>query len=136
MQWNTLETMQTILTWSETHSKMKLEVTKTNLILAAVILLLLGYILITRKTNDSVVDLKYKTEIDSLNQAILKYQQHQLVLDKKISDKELVIKELDHEIDSAKQAIIQERKYYGEKIKNAGRYTPTELNSFFSERYN
>jgi hypothetical protein len=115
---------------------MKLEVTKTNLILAAVILLLLGYILITRKTNDSVVDLKYKTEIDSLNQAILKYQQHQLVLDKKISDKELVIKELDHEIDSAKQAIIQERKYYGEKIKNAGRYTPTELNSFFSERYN
>ena len=115
---------------------MKITVTKTNIILAAVILLLLGYIAITRKSNDTVSDLKYKTEIDSLNQAISGYQQHQVVLDKKILDKELVIKELDCEIDSTKQVIIQERKYYGEKIKNAGRYTPTELNSFFSERYN
>jgi len=115
---------------------MKIVVTKTNLILAAVILLLLGYILITRKPNSAASDLKYKTEIDSLNQAISKYQQHQIVLDEKITNKELVIEKLDHEIDSTKQAIIQERKYYGEKIKNAGRYTPTELNSFFSERYN
>lgn len=114
---------------------MKIEVTKTNLILAAVILLLLGYIVITRKPSGAVSDLKYKTEIDSLNQAISKYQQHQVVLDRKISDYELDIKKLDREIDSAKQVIIDQRKYYGDKIKNAGRYTPTELDSFFSERY-
>jgi hypothetical protein len=114
---------------------MKIEVTKTNLILAAVILLLLGYIAFTSRSHTPTNNLKYKTEIDSLNRAISKYQQHQNVLDKKILDKELVIKELDYEIDSTKQVIIQERKYYGEKIKNAGRYTPTELNSFFSERY-
>ena len=136
MQWSTLEIMQTTWIWNETHSKMKLEVTKTNLILAAVILLLLGYIIIISRTNTTINDLEYKTEIDSLNRAISTYQQHQVVLDQKISNKELVIKKLDQEIDSTKQVIIQERKYYGDKIKNAGRYTPTELNSFFSERYN
>ena len=115
---------------------MKLEVTKTNLILAAVILLLLGYVIVISRTNTTINDLEYKTEIDSLNRAISTYQQHQVVLDQKISNKELVIKKLDQEIDSTKQVIIQERKYYGDKIKNAGRYTPTELNSFFSERYN
>jgi len=114
---------------------MKLEVTKTNLILAAVILLLLGYIIIISRTNTSINDLEYKTEIDSLNRVISTYQQHQVVLDQKISNKELVIKKLDQEIDSTKQVIIQERKYYGDKIKNAGRYTPTELDSFFTERY-
>jgi len=109
---------------------MKLEVTKTNLILAAVILLLLGYIIIISRTNTSINDLEYKTEIDSLNRVISTYQQHQVVLDQKISNKELVIKKLDQEIDSTKQVIIQERKYYGDKIKNAGRYTPTELQLF------
>ena len=103
---------------------MKIEVTKTNLIL------------ITRKSTAPINNLKYQTEIDSLNRAISTYQQHQVVLDQKISNKELVIKKLDQEIDSTKRVIIQERKYYGDKIKNAGRYTPTELNSFFSERYN
>ena len=116
--------------------RMKLEVTKTNLILAAVILLLLGYVIVISRTNTTINDLEYKTEIDSLNRAISTYQQHQVVLDQKISNKELVIKKLDQEIDSTKQVIIQERKYYGDKIKNAGRYTPTELNDFFSERYN
>jgi len=115
---------------------MKIEVTKTNLILAAVILLLLGYIAFTSRSHTPINDLKYKTEIDSLNQAISKYQQHQIVLDKKILSYELDIKKLDREIDSTKQVIIEQRKYYGEKIKNAGRYTPNELDSFFSERYN
>lgn len=112
------------------------KVTKPNILLILAILVLISYIWITNKRYEHTIDTKYKTEIDSLNKAISGYQQHQIILNKKISDKELIIKELDHEIDSAKQAIIQERKYYGEKIKNAGRYTPTELNSFFSERYN
>ncbi len=111
-------------------------VTKPNAILVVVVLVLISYIWISKKRSEHIIDTKYQTEIDSLNRAITQYQHHQVVLNKKISDKELVIRELDHEIDSAKQAIIQERKYYGEKIKNAGRYTPTELNSFFSERYN
>jgi peptidoglycan hydrolase CwlO-like protein len=114
---------------------MKLEVTKTNLILAAVILILAVYIVVTSRSHTPTNDLKYKTEIDSLNQAISKYQQHQLLLDRKISDYELDINKLDREIDSAKRAIIDQRKYYGDKIKNAGRYTSTELDSFFSERY-
>lgn len=114
---------------------MKIEVTKTNLILAAVILILTVYIAVTSRSHTPTNDLKYKTEIDSLNRAISKYQQHQLVLDRKISDYELDINKLDREIDSAKQVIIDQRKYYGDKIKNAGRYTPTELDGFFSERY-
>jgi len=114
---------------------MKIEVTKTNLILAAVIIVLLGYVIFTHRSTSTVNDLKYRTEIDSLSRVILKHQQHQLVLDGKILNYELDIKRLDREIDSTKQVIIDQRKYYGDKIKNAGRYTPTELDSFFAERY-
>lgn len=114
---------------------MKIEVTKTNLILAAVIVILLGYILITRKSTAPINNLKYQTEIDSLNRVISGYRQHQLDLDKKISNYELDIKKLGREIDSTKQVIIDQRAYYGEQIRNAGRYTPTELDDFFSKRY-
>ena len=121
---------------NETHSKMKLEVTKTNMILAAVILLLLGYIIVTSTTsNVSVKDPIYENKIDSLNRAIADYQKQQLVLDGKISKYELDIKKLDNEIDSTKQVIIDQRKYYGNKIKNAGKYTATELDTFFTNRY-
>jgi uncharacterized protein YlxW (UPF0749 family) len=131
-----LKTIWTTSTWSETHSKMKLEVTKTNQILAAVILLLLGYIIVTSTTsNVSVKDPVYENKIDSLNRAIADYQKQQLVLDGKISKYELDIKKLDNEIDSTKQVIIDQRKYYGNKIKNAGKYTATELDTFFTNRY-
>ena len=115
---------------------MKLEVTKTNMILAAVILLLLGYIIVTSTTsNVSVKDPIYENKIDSLNRAIADYQKQQLVLDGKISNYELDIKKLDNEIDSTKQVIIDQRKYYGNKIKNAGKYTASELDTFFTNRY-
>jgi len=114
---------------------MKSKVTNINLILAAVIVLLIGYVLLYNKTDNSVIDIKYKTEIDSLNQAIILQHQKQLALNEMIITKELTIVQLDLQIDSTKQVITQQRKYYGEKIKNAGRYTPTELDSFFSNRY-
>lgn len=112
-----------------------IEFTKTNIILAAVSVILLCYILIIGKSSTPINDLKYKTDIDSLNKAISNFQQHQVLLNEKISNKELAIKKLNREIDSTKQIVIKQRKNYGDKIKNAGRYTPTELDSFFSSRY-
>ncbi len=115
---------------------MKLEVTKTNLILAAVILVLLGYIIVTSTTSDvSVKDPIYENKIDSLNRAITDYQKQQFVLDGRILKYELSIKKLDNEINSTKQVIIDQRKHYGNKIKNVGKYTATELDTFFTNRY-
>lgn len=115
---------------------MKFEVTKTNMVLAAVVILLLSYILITRNySNTTVEDPKYKSQIDSLNTVILDFKNKQLDLDKKIANYELDIRRLDFQIDSAENKIIEIRNYYGEKIKTVGRYSTSELDRFFADRY-
>lgn len=115
---------------------MKIEVTKTNLILAAIAVILLGYILITRNFSKTVVDNSaYIQQIDSLNSVILDYKTKQLDLDKKIANYELDIKRLDLQIDSAENKIIEIRNYYDKKIKDAGRYSASELDDFFTKRY-
>jgi predicted nucleic acid-binding Zn-ribbon protein len=115
---------------------MKIEVTKTNLILAAIAVILLGYILITRNFSKTVVDNSaYVHKIDSLNSVILDYRTKQLDLDKKIASYELDIKRLDFQIDSAENKIIEIRHYYDKKIKDISRYSASELDDFFSKRY-
>jgi len=115
---------------------MKLEVTKTHLILAAIAIILIGYILITRNFSKTVVDnSNYIHKIDSLNSVILDYRTKQLDLDKKIASYELDIKRLDFQIDSAENKIIEIRNYYDNKIKNISRYSASELDDFFAKRY-
>lgn len=115
---------------------MKIEVTKTNLVLAAIAVILLGYILITRNFSKTVVDNSaYVHKIDSLNSVILDYRTKQLDLDKKIASYELDIKRLDFQIDSAENKIIEIRHYYDKKIKDISRYSASELDDFFSKRY-
>ena len=115
---------------------MKIEVTKTNLILIALVIILTAWILIARNFSQStVVDPTYVNKIDSLNNVIFDYKNKQLTLDKKILDFELSVKQLDYKIDSAENKIIEIRNYYDKKIKNASRYSVNELNDFFSNRY-
>ena len=114
---------------------MQLEVTKAN-ILAAIAIILLGYILITRNFSKTAVDnTAYIHKIDSLNSVILDYKTKQLNLNKKIASYELDIKRLDFQIDSAKNKIIEIRHFYDKKIKNISRYSASELDDFFANRY-
>jgi hypothetical protein len=134
-----LEVMRITWTWNETHFKMKLEVTKTNLILIIVVTLLVGYILIIRNFSKPVIEDKlkyqYMRQVDSLNTVLLEYKNKQLELDTNINNYQLDIKRLDSRIDSASNRLIETRNYYDKKIKSVSRYTTTELDSFFSKRY-
>jgi site-specific recombinase XerD len=115
---------------------MKIEVTKTNLVLGIVIVFLIGYILIVRNFSKTTIDdSKYRNQIDSLNNVLLEYKNKQLDLDKKIANYELDIRKLDFQIDSAENKIIEIRNYYGERIKNVGRFSTAELDDFFTKRY-
>ena len=120
-----LEVMRITWIWTECKMKskdfrMKLEVTKTNLILIALVIILTAWILIARNFSQStVVDPTYVNKIDSLNNVIFDYKNKQLTLDKKILDFELSVKQLDYKIDSAENKIIEIRNYYDKKIKNA-----------------
>jgi peptidoglycan hydrolase CwlO-like protein len=115
---------------------MKIEVTKINLVLAAVIVLLFIYIIIARNFSNPVVDnSKYEAKIDSLDNVILDYRKQQLDLDKKIAGYEIDIRRLDFQIDSAENKIIEIRNYYGQRIKTVGRYSTSELDDFFAKRY-
>ena len=78
---------------------------------------------------------KEKREIDSLSLLIKdleKSKQEQYVL---IQGYEKQVIVLDHKIDSTEQNILDTRKYYEKKIKNTTKYTTTELDSFFTDRY-
>lgn len=115
---------------------MKLEVTKTNLILILLVIILAAWILIARNFSQKPVhNPSYTNKIDSLNNVIFDYKNKQLTLDKKIINFELDVKRLDYQIDSAENKIIEIRNYYDKKIKNASRYSANELDDFFSNRY-
>ena len=48
---------------------------------------------------------------------------------------QLEIDILNKQIDSTSNEIIKVKKYYGKKIKDITTYTPTQLDKFFTERY-
>ena len=78
---------------------------------------------------------QYHRTIDSLDNKIVTYQKRQLYLDSIIAKYRIDINELDHKIDSTKQLIVIQRKDYEKRIRNASRYSATELDTFFADRY-
>ncbi len=117
---------------------MQARVTRTNLMLIVVIAALLIYYFMYKapKIGDADRYAKQKQEIDSLTQVIGGLEREQLVRDSIIKDFEIKVSVLDGEIDNQKGKISNLKKQYGTKIQNVGRYTPTELDSFFTDRYN
>lgn len=79
---------------------------------------------------------KQKHEIDSLTQVIGGLEREQLIRDSIINVYELEVSKLDHKIDDQKEKISNLKKEYGTKIQTVSKYTPTELDSFFTKRYN
>lgn len=106
---------------------------KSTVTLSIIILLLIGYIIYTNHQPSS--DNDFKQQIDSLNNKIDSLEEDQLRLDSLIVVYQDSVSILDTKIDSTKQKITEIRAYYGNKIKNISKYTPTQLDSFFTNRY-
>lgn len=108
---------------------------KTNILVGCLIIIIgvMGYALL-RNTSEDVVD-SNKKQIDSLNSINISLQKQQQIQDSIIDHYKVEVLNLDHKIDSTENKLKDLRIYYGKKIRNAGSYTPTELDSFFTNRY-
>lgn len=93
-----------------------------------------GYLFMSR-TTPVQPKTQYQNTIDSLDNVIKGYRQHQLYLDSIIIGYRNDIAILDGKIDSTRKVIVTQRKDYEERIRRAGRYTTDELDSFFTDRY-
>ena len=76
-----------------------------------------------------------KQKIDSLNNVIIGLEGKQVELNQSIVYQQLEIDVLNKQIDSTSKEIMQVKKYYGKKIETITTYSPTQLDKFFSERY-
>jgi uncharacterized protein HemX len=96
----------------------------------------LGIYMYVRKPDlkDDKYDKQYQA-IDSLINDIDRLQQNQLKLDSIINNHELKIKSINQSIDSTKRKLKQIRIDNGTKIQAASNYSPTEIDSFFTDRY-
>ena len=98
----------------------------------------LTYFLINRttNTNDTGLSTDEQSVVDSLNTQISNLQYQQVVSDSLIVEYKEVISQLDYKINTTEKSIKQIRKKYESNSIKASRYTPNELDSFFTNRYN
>ena len=107
-----------------------------HVLIGVVSLTLLLYFIFVKVTPTQVGDYtEQKQKIDSLKNVITKLEDEQFELDRSIFAQQLEINILNKEIDSTNEEIVKVRKYYAKKIKDITSYTPTQLDKFFTERY-
>jgi peptidoglycan hydrolase CwlO-like protein len=107
-----------------------------HVLISVVSLTLLLYFIFVKVTPTQVGDYtKQKQKIDSLNVVITGLENKQIELNRSIFSQQLEIDILNREIDSTNKEIVKVRKYYAKKIKDITTYTPTQLDNFFTERY-
>ena len=107
-----------------------------GLVLYTTLIVVLTYLLTRPNATVDGLTIKERERIDSLNIYIVELEHRQRVSDDLIVKYKQDINLLNHKIDSTKTRVIQIRSYYENKLKNVSRYTPTELDNFFSARYN
>jgi len=108
----------------------------SRLIIGGILLLwliLLSYF----KPTPNVVDkyAKEKKEIDSLKNNIFLLKEGQRILSKNVNKQVIVIDSLEEEIIITEKELTQTRTYYGNKIKDLTSASNTELEQFFTNRY-
>jgi len=98
--------------------------------------LLVLYALLWVSTRKPQMPAEYKAVIDSLanaNRALIIKQQQ---IDSTIKIYQTEIDQIDFQVDNIKEKTTIVREYYHEVGQQAGKYTPTQVDSFFKARYN
>lgn len=106
-----------------------------SLILAAILLYAAWFLVYHSATTMINKYSKQKQSIDSLTTKIAELEKNQHTQDSLIHIHKDSMAVLSKEIESKNQKINDIRKYYDRKIKNTSNFTPTQLDSFFTNRY-
>ncbi len=107
---------------------------KLGLYIIAGLLLLLGILWITTRKPQIPADIK--ATIDSLTNVNKQLLEKQNQIDSTIAVYGIKVNEVDFQIDNIKEKTTIVREYYHEVGQQAGKYTPTQIDSFFKVRYN
>ena len=107
---------------------------KSGLYVAAGLLFLYLFILVTTRKPQMPADIK--ATIDSLTTVNKQLLEKQKQIDSVITIYETKVNEVDFQIDNIKEKTTIVREYYHEVGQQAGKYTPTQVDSFFKSRYN
>lgn len=97
--------------------------------------LLLLYAFLLVSTRQPQMPVEYKRAIDSLTNLNKALMEHQSKIDSSIEVYEEKISQVDFQIDNIKEKTTIVREYYHEVGQQAGKYTPTQVDSFFKARY-
>jgi uncharacterized membrane protein len=101
-------------------------------------ILLLWFIFLTKCSSTTPTVDKYakeKKEIDSLQHKIFLLKEGQRVLTNNVTKQVIVIDSLEEEIIITEKELTQTRTYYGNKIKDLTSASDSELDQFFTNRY-
>ena len=74
-------------------------------------------------------------QIDSINVLINQLNKDQVNLTTSLNQHQYKLDSLSNQISNTKTQIINIKKYYGSKINDIKLYTPSQLSSFFANRY-
>jgi hypothetical protein len=108
----------------------------SHLIIGGILLLLLIFLVKCKPTTPTVDKYaKEKKEIDSLQHNIFLLKEGQRILSKNVNKQVIVIDSLEEEIIITEKELTQTRTYYGNKIKDLTSASDTELEQFFTNRY-
>ena len=105
-------------------------------ILYVIVGILLLFSIIWLSVRQPQMPKEYKDAIDALTKANKELVEHQKQLDSTIQVYENEVKQVDNQIDNIKEKTTIIREYYHEQSVAANNYTPTQVDSFFKNRYN
>jgi len=107
---------------------------KLGLYVVVGLLFLLSIIWITTRKPQIPADIK--ATIDSLTNVNKQLLEKQNQIDSTIAVYGIKVNEVDFQIDNIKEKTTIVHEYYHEVGQQAGKYTPTQIDSFFKVRYN
>jgi len=108
----------------------------SHLIIGGILLLLLIFLFKCKPTTPTVDKYtKEKKEIDSLQTNIFLLKEGQRILTSNVNKQVIVIDSLEEEIIITEKELIQTRTYYDNKIKDLTSASNSELDQFFTNRY-
>jgi hypothetical protein len=107
---------------------------KLGLYVVIGLLAILGILWVT--TRQPQMPINIKATIDSLSAINKQLLERQKQIDSTIAVYETEINQIDNQVDNIKEKTTIVREYYHEVGQQSGKYTPTQVDSFFKARYN